>query len=198
MDSTRCRFGVVGTDAETVGKQQLVVVSVGGFKLPWSESNDMAFWRDCVRVGVFGVGGCCRESTPEPSGWYSSCLRSIFNWFLFLKERRVGPSIPSVMPGGNNSSVAIDGEGGGGWMHSSCKSIFSVSSTALADSESREIDLRRALRIGEFRGASGNRVSWGDRMPRVSVSLGVEQLDNWSALIFTDADGQASTSGNRK
>lgn len=46
----------------------------------------MAFCRDCVRVGVFGVGGCCRESTPDPSTWYSVCLRSIFNWFLFRNE----------------------------------------------------------------------------------------------------------------
>lgn len=70
---------MVGTDADTVGTQQLVVVSMGGLELPWSESSEMAFCRDWVRVGVFGVGGCCRESTPDPSGWYSSCVRSIFN-----------------------------------------------------------------------------------------------------------------------
>lgn len=56
-------------------------------------------------------------------------------------------------------------------------SMLKVSSTARADSESSEMDLRRA-RIGEFRGASGSKTYGGDRMPMVRVSLGVEQLES--------------------
>lgn len=180
MDSTRCLFGVVGTDADTVGTQQLVVVSVGGLEVPaWSESREMAFCRDCVKVGVFGVGGCCRDSQPPPSGWYSSCLRSIFNWFLFRNERRFvgGGGCDCCDAGNGRSSLDSTSKCIDGFKHISCIPMVKVSSTALADSESKEMDLRRALRMGEFLGASGRRTSGGERIPRVSVSLGVEQLD---------------------
>lgn len=138
----------------------------------------MAFCRDCVKVGVFGVGGCCRDSQPPPSGWYSSCLRSIFNWFLFRNERRfVGGGCDCCDDGNARSSLDSTSKCIEGFKHISCIPMVKVSSTALADSESKEMDLRRALRIGEFLGASGRRTSGGERIPSVSVSLGVEQLD---------------------
>lgn len=239
-----CRFGVVGTDidafvstcrqwcsgfARNIGWWQLSVDALDrcdrlsrmtGFG---AESSEIAFWRDCVSVGVFGVCNLVLAASlllpPSSSTRFNDRLsvssrndKSNTSWLFFMDIDLYAVGVAVVVC---SSSASYDPSKlcpcslvnatvcGSVRSTSSSTGIHRFSSTKRAPSESNEIDFSRARRIASFFVLRPLPLpTFGDSSSICSVSISLSRLLLSSfvlcIIVVDEGVGTWSTSGKWK